>query len=521
MAEPTNFFDFVRFVIFATLFERPFFLKIINFCDRLSHCKKCRIFAAEISCITKISFVMKKLFTFLMAMVITTMVFGQFTKTYYPLDQPILATQDDRTGWIGGTDDFEYYYDMEENEKVAMRLPAAGELPSGNLIVTKVGFGWQATTPTTPTCNPNFRILIYAGGNGAWIHPETCPTDGDSYTTDTTVQGNLLYSQTYECTTGGWQTVELNDPVELPANQEIWIAVQALGTSCCWVCPDFEKQHPEWWGQHVLYKYNDPDEPTPENPTGYCWRTAAFVNPETGIRDPGKFALRVLIDNGEEYVYTNNWDADIYSPDTEESQTDITYLYVDEFMMMDSLYLSPALWNMGPDTSNEDGWLRFYVENSEVVFVDTLLSALVRDISVTSGRGWIFNWWGGLMAYEDMEELGLSFPFVVCLSFEPYGYDPNLSNNTACAQITDIDLGVSEKSNTLNISPNPANTYIKVENAAGARITVYNIAGQEVLSVASAEANETLDVSNLNAGLYIVRVANGNEVSTAKVSIVR
>ena len=451
-----------------------------------------------------------------MATVIVVMVFGQNDGRLYPIDQSLRETPQDRTGWIGGAEDCEYYFKLNEGDKYAMRLPAAGELPAGNLKVTKVAFAWQETGGSD-TFDPNLCILIYAGGNGNWIREGP----NVSLTTDTTVQGTLLYSQTYMCESGGWHTVELTRPVDLPANQEIWIAVQALGTSCCWVCPDFEKQHPEWWGQHVLYKYNDPDEPTPENPTGYCWRTAAFVNPETGIRDPGKFALRVLIDNGEEYVYTNNWDADIYSPDTEESQTDITYLYVDEFMMMDSLYLSPALWNMGPDTSNEDGWLRFYVENSEVVFVDTLLSALVRDISVTSGRGWIFNWWGGLMAYEDMEELGLSFPFVVCLSFEPYGHDPNLSNNTACAQITDIDLGVSEKSNTLNISPNPANTYIKVENAAGARITVYNIAGQEVLSVASAEANETLDVSNLNAGLYIVRVANGNEVSTAKVSIVR
>ena len=41
------------------------------------------------------------------------------------------------------------------------------------------------------------------------------------------------------------------------------------------------------------------------------------------------------------------------------------------------------------------------------------------------------------------------------------------------------------------------------------------------MSLTSSKANETLNVSNLNAGLYIVRVVNGNEVSTAKVSIVR
>ncbi|MBO7625221.1 MAG: T9SS type A sorting domain-containing protein, partial [Bacteroidales bacterium] len=122
--------------------------------------------------------------------------------------------------------------------------------------------------------------------------------------------------------------------------------------------------------------------------------------------------------------------------------------------------------------------------------------------------------------FSDMENYGLSFPFNVCFSFEPYGQDPNLDNNIACAEITDIDL-VPTTTKTLNFFPKPANTYINVENAAGSQISVYNIAGQEVLSVESDEANETINVSNLNAGLYIVRMVNGNEVSTAKVSIIR
>ena len=80
---------------------------------------------------------------------------------------------------------------------------------------------------------------------------------------------------------------------------------------------------------------------------------------------------------------------------------------------------------------------------------------------------------------------------------------------------------MKKNNNTLNVTPNPASTTLTVENAAGAQIFVYNISGQEVMAITSSKANETLNVSNLNAGLYIVRVVNGNEVSTAKVSIVR
>ena len=454
---------------------------------------------------------MKKLFTFLMAMVITTMVFGQFTKTYYPLDQPILATQDDRTGWIGGTEDYQYYFELVEGEKIAMRLPAAGELPTGNLTVTKVGFGWQSgVTGTSTVFDPNFRILIYAGGNGDWINLEECTTT-IIYTTDTNVQGNLLYSQDYMCENNGWQIVELNEPVALPANQEIWIAIQALGASCTWVCPDDNGEHQDWWGQYLDF-FNTTN-------MGHIWFVPAFGDNPPYVT--AKYALKVLIDNGEAYQNTTDWWAQMYSVQSAEDQESITYLYVDDFMMEDSLYLAFGIWNMGPDANTADGRVHMYIENTEYDIIDTNLGVMLEDLTIESGRGLLYRNTGGILAFSDMDEMGLTFPFNVCISYESFGYDPVASNNTACAEITDIDLGVSETANTLTISPNPASTYIKVENAAGSQITVYNLAGQEVLSVASAEANETLNVSNLNAGLYIVRVVNGNEVSTAKVSIVR
>ena len=443
-------------------------------------------------------------------MVITSMVFGQFVKTYHPIAQPIPASQD-RTGWVGGDVDFEYYYDMDEGEKIAMRLPAAGALPTGNnLSVTKVSFGWQTSTGTTASCSPDFRILIYAGGNGDWIDLELCSAGG-AYSQDTTVQGNLLYSQTYACTANGWQMVELDEPVAIPSNQEVWIAIEALGKSCTWVAPDVTGDQ-NWWGQYLDYYYEDYFH-------SYIWYVPAFG--QAAPYASAKFALKALIDDGEAYVNSTDWLAQMYSLDTYATQEAIEYLYIDNYMMGDSLYLAPALWNMGPDSNFADGRVQLYVENSEIVFLDTNLGVLMQDISIASMSGVIFKNMGGLLAFSDMEDLGLSFPFNVCISYESFGYDPVTSNNTACAIITDVDMGISETTSTLTVSPNPASTYIKVENAAGSQIAVYNIAGQQVMSIANADANETLNVSNLTAGLYIVRVVNGNEVTTAKVSIVR
>lgn len=453
-----------------------------------------------------------------MALVLTTMVFGQNEKPIYRLDQPVMGNQD-RTGWIGGTDDYGYYITLDEGEKFAMRLPAAGALPTGDLSVTKVSFGWQQTGGSS-TFDPNFRIIIYAGGNGDWINLQNASTSINR-TYDTTVQGTVLYEQTYMCESNGWQMVTLDQPVQLPANQEIWIAVQALGSSCTWLAVDEDETHPEWWGQHVNFYYRTPQNPTQQDPGGYVWWCPAWSGNAGYVT--GKYALKALIDNGEAYVPVCDWRVDMYSLETADDQEDITYLYIDEWMMEDSLYLAPALWNMGPDTNISDGTINMYVEGTEIVFLDNIrLSQVVENYTVEQGRGWIFDNIGGLMAFSDMEEVNLTFPFTVCFSFETDGQDLNTSNNIACAEITDVEPdAIQEATNTLTVSPNPASTTIKVENAAGSQIFVYNIAGQEVMSVENAEANETLNVSNLNAGLYIVRVVNGTEVYTAKVSIVR
>ena len=469
---------------------------------------------------------MKKLFTFLVAMVIATMAFGQID-ILYPAEQLLQNDQEDRTGWIGGLEDYTHLCRLSEGARIAMRLPAAGALPAGELSVTKVAFRWQPGDENGNSVGKLVRVLIYSGCNSEWIQPG----QNISTTMDTTVQGILLYSQDYECvvnswntTMNGWQTVVLDHPVAVPSNQEIWIAVQALEETCFIVDPDFDKEHPEWWGQHLIYGYRT------QEPAGWHWRTAGFTLPnETVI--PGKFGLRVLIDNGETYVNTTDWSVNLLSVETLPTYTAIDRLYVDQFMMEDSLYLYPDFMNRGPDENVADAQITMYVEGRpDIVFLNKRFTQIAPEgvemsINVEVNHGYAISWLDGHMAFRDMERMGLTFPFYVCCTFESLGRDPNPSNNTACVKVTDRETddeeGISETSNTLNISPNPASTYIKVENAAGSRIAVYNIAGQEVMSVASAEANETLNVSNLTAGLYIVRVVNGTEVSTAKVSIVR
>ncbi len=72
-----------------------------------------------------------------------------------------------------------------------------------------------------------------------------------------------------------------------------------------------------------------------------------------------------------------------------------------------------------------------------------------------------------------------------------------------------------------NIYPNPAkdNITINLKNNESANISLFNILGQEVISTISNDNQTTIDVSDLNRGLYIVKVKQKGQTFTSKVSI--
>ena len=86
---------------------------------------------------------------------------------------------------------------------------------------------------------------------------------------------------------------------------------------------------------------------------------------------------------------------------------------------------------------------------------------------------------------------------------------PTVSNNMQSAQAE------------VSIYPNPANTEIHIDNAEGATISVYNLMGQNVMTVENANKFNTVNVEALAAGTYVVKVVNNNEVKTQKINIVK
>jgi photosystem II stability/assembly factor-like uncharacterized protein len=77
--------------------------------------------------------------------------------------------------------------------------------------------------------------------------------------------------------------------------------------------------------------------------------------------------------------------------------------------------------------------------------------------------------------------------------------------------------GQYQTASTAIIYPNPASTIITLETPFKGSLTVHNLSGQVLLKKSLSESKTTIDISNLNTGLYIVKVMGQNTVRIGKI----
>jgi hypothetical protein len=71
-----------------------------------------------------------------------------------------------------------------------------------------------------------------------------------------------------------------------------------------------------------------------------------------------------------------------------------------------------------------------------------------------------------------------------------------------------------------NVSPNPANEVLKINSSFKIReIEIHNSLGQVVLKKEGSQNIETLDVSNLQSGVYVVRIKTQRGFANKKLII--
>jgi hypothetical protein len=81
--------------------------------------------------------------------------------------------------------------------------------------------------------------------------------------------------------------------------------------------------------------------------------------------------------------------------------------------------------------------------------------------------------------------------------------------------------------NAFNVFPNPANDMITIsglkEGTQHVLVSLFDISGREVIATQQLNANGTLDVSAVNAGVYFVQLKkeNGDFLGTQRVVVNR
>jgi gamma-glutamyl-gamma-aminobutyrate hydrolase PuuD len=100
----------------------------------------------------------------------------------------------------------------------------------------------------------------------------------------------------------------------------------------------------------------------------------------------------------------------------------------------------------------------------------------------------------------------------------------NTTNEIVNAVKVELDATVNISTvDNMNIKlyPNPTNGQFVVENAADFSIEVFNTLGQKVISVENASSIETIDLTGNEAGNYIIRITNTDNVITRKINLIK
>jgi hypothetical protein len=138
---------------------------------------------------------------------------------------------------------------------------------------------------------------------------------------------------------------------------------------------------------------------------------------------------------------------------------------------------------------------------------------------------------GGIWSYTGLSEITLAGGLFVAFGEEPgvYTFNYTVSNefcptDTAVVTITLTDcLGNDEQvENTLVVYPNPVVDVLTVQNVAiegNALIEVLDIEGRVIISknVSNVFGNVTIDMSNVESGVYFVKVTADTEVQKVRV----
>ncbi len=184
------------------------------------------------------------------------------------------------------------------------------------------------------------------------------------------------------------------------------------------------------------------------------------------------------------------------------------YIAIRHFNCTDQFYLNVDDIELANAGRSRDGIVKYNVYRS----ADNAAYELIAEVPAVEGQTYY--------EYIDTPEVGTYYyqvraDYGECES-EPAVSGVNPDVNYVTAEVTGID----ELSNVA-LYPNPTNSNVTIEAAGMRHITVTSVLGQVVYDAEVDNDQVILNMSQYNAGVYVVRVATANGVSTHRVTVVR
>ncbi len=98
-----------------------------------------------------------------------------------------------------------------------------------------------------------------------------------------------------------------------------------------------------------------------------------------------------------------------------------------------------------------------------------------------------------------------------------FDYNLPIITNTTVTEVIELLSTPQFTNTTVKLYPNPAEDYLNIETPNGTplqSIIIYNLQGRELLSVQ--QTNQQIDISSLNAGMYLVTVKTSDGINSYK-----
>lgn len=190
---------------------------------------------------------------------------------------------------------------------------------------------------------------------------------------------------------------------------------------------------------------------------------------------------------------------------------------IEQYLMTSNEDLQPRvlLKNNGPGVCNASDSIIFDIYNNDELTTYIYIHGSELQ-SMSAGETRIISLPSPIYTSEVMDQFVMT-SFVLCYEVRIVGtsVDSEASNNSACLQISRPLPVIEYAESAIRLYPNPAAHVLNISCPGFARLQIVNMLGQ-VVYIQEASGDAQIDVSDLEKGVYFVRVVGAHGSSTHK-----